>query len=188
MELKADVEEVAQVWARAPWHVRICLTFSLILTSTSIASLSETVFKWKGFLLDAINLYRSFISGPVQDLAYMVLQHKPSQEVVDLTLLAGLLAAASFRVAVFHPGRSYARKGEIGAVFTMAGSSLALFSSNGAGYAVWLAGGLIAASFFMNCFFHLRQGGAAALLWFVSVLGPVALVGLLGAVYAGLTR
>ena len=188
MGLKADINEVLIVWARAPWRVRVYLVLSLILASTSIASLSETVFKWKGFLLDGINLYRSLISDPVKVSIKSLLNYSLSQSTFDLAVLAILLAAASFRVAIFHPRGSHRRKGEFGALITMAGVILILISGNGSAFSLWMAGVSMAGSFLMSAWLHFQFGGASALLWFVYVLVPPSFIGLLGAIYSGLTR
>ena len=188
MGLKADIDEVLVVWARAPWRVRVYLALSLILASTSIASLSETVFKWKGFLLDGINLYRLAISDPIKNAAQNLLNYSLSQSVFDLVVLAMLLAAASFRVAIFQPRDSFGRKGELSALGTMVGVIVMLIAGNGTTLSLWFAGIFMAASFLMNAWFHARLGGAPALLWFAYVLAPPSLIGLLGAIHSGLTR
>ncbi|WP_457425557.1 hypothetical protein [Roseateles sp. P5_E7] len=135
-----------------------------------------------------MNLYRSFISIPSQDLIAFLLERSLPQRVVDLLLLAVLLAAASIRVALFHPKGSNGRKAEIAAVVSLGGAMITLIASNGNGFGVWMAGILLAASFLMNASFHIRLGGAPALLWFVYLLVPFALVGVLGAFHAGLAR
>ncbi|OOG44751.1 hypothetical protein [Polaromonas sp. A23] len=188
MGLKADIDEVLVVWARAPWRVRVYLALSLILASTSIASLSETVFKWKGFLRDGVNLYRSAISDPIKAVAQNLLNYSLTQSAFDLVVLAILLAAASFRVAIFQPRGSFGRKGEFAALGAMVGVIVVLIAGNGTPLSLWLAGISMVASFLMNAWFHVRLGGAPALLWFVYVLAPPSLVGLLGAIHSGLTR
>ena len=188
MGLKSDIDEVLVVWERAPWHMRVYLVLSLVLGSTSIASLSETVFKWKGFVLDGVNLYRSFISSPIRNLAKNLFNYSLSQSAFDLSVLALLLAVASLRVGIFQPKGSFGRKGEISAVGTMVGVIVMLIAGNGSALSLWMAGILMTASFLMNSWFHVRLGGAPALLWFFSILVPPAIIGLLGAVHAGLTR
>jgi hypothetical protein len=68
MGLKADFDEVHMVWKTYPWRLKVWLGLSLFLASGSIASLSETVFRWKSFFLEAMSFYRAWISTPLASL------------------------------------------------------------------------------------------------------------------------
>ena len=62
MGLKGDLQEVATVWEKSSWRVKAYLLLSAFLASGSIASLSDTVLRWKGFLRDALLFYQAYIS------------------------------------------------------------------------------------------------------------------------------
>ena len=68
MGLKADIDEVKASWSTSPWWVRIWLALSAYLAISSIASLAETIVKWKGFILDAVLFYREWINLPLKKL------------------------------------------------------------------------------------------------------------------------
>lgn len=65
MGLRGDFAELGAIWKSAPWRVRVWLVLSGFLASASIASLSEAVAKWKGFLLTGITFYRIYIRDPI---------------------------------------------------------------------------------------------------------------------------
>ena len=48
--------------------MRCVLVLAFFLTTSSLASLSETVFKWKGFILTGIEFYQEWIQGPIKIL------------------------------------------------------------------------------------------------------------------------
>lgn len=68
MGLKADVDEVLHSWSRSPWWMRVWLILSGFLAISSVASLAETVTKWKGFFKDAVSFYHDWISLPLRNL------------------------------------------------------------------------------------------------------------------------
>jgi hypothetical protein len=74
MGLKADLDEVRLAWPGYPWRLKIWLVLSAFLASASIASLSETVVKWKGFILDAVMFYQTWIADPFQKGLTAILQ------------------------------------------------------------------------------------------------------------------
>lgn len=97
MGLKADVEEVALHWRRAPWRVKVFLVLALFLSTTSLASLAETVFRWKGFVLDALGFYRHHISEPVSVYLTHLLGHSLPTHFVDQAVIFGLFFGALIR-------------------------------------------------------------------------------------------
>lgn len=61
MSLKDDLAEAKELWANGSWMLRLFVVLSVVLTTSSVASLSDIVFEWKGFILDGINFYRSTV-------------------------------------------------------------------------------------------------------------------------------
>ncbi len=88
MWLKDDLEQLKQNWKQSPWWVRLWMVVSLFLAASSFASLAETFANWKGFFLDAIEFYRSWISGPLRDFAAAFGLRYTSQRADYLVLLA----------------------------------------------------------------------------------------------------
>lgn len=64
MSIKSDIEETKKVWKEASWPMKFVISVSLFLTTSSIASLSDTIFQWKYFIIDALEFYREFVISP----------------------------------------------------------------------------------------------------------------------------
>ena len=186
MGLKSDFEEVAADWQKTPWRLRLWLILSLFLASGSIASLSETVAKWKGFILDAVTFYRDWFSQPLHALLTQVLRTSLPNGTSEALIFIALLASASTRLYLHTGAPRLARKF---ALYTVTGAI------TGAAAVVALKGestkpteivsALVLVAVGVSCFYWIN-GGAAKILWFVYLLSPFAVVGLLAAVNRGL--
>src|SRR5438309_2265838 len=125
MGLKGDLDEVVTVWSRSPWRVKAYLAISAFLASGSIASLSDTVFRWKGFVSDALSFYQNHISDQLLRLLQFGFPHVP-RGASDLLILSVLYVSANLRVAYFSlpdsPPRAVARR----AISAYIGSIIAL--------------------------------------------------------------
>lgn len=99
MGLKGDIAEVKAAWSQSPWWMKAWLCLSAYLAMSSIASLAETVVKWKGFILDAINFYRRCISFPIKDLLRPLGLHL-SEFQVDLLIIYILVLASMVRTLI----------------------------------------------------------------------------------------
>lgn len=188
MGLKADVEEVAKAWRVAPWRVRVFYGLSVFLASGAVASLSETVAKWKGFLLDSVNFYQKHVGSPldyfIRDVLLLPLPVGVSDAVVLLTLLAG----ANTRLMMYRGAGQRTRLAAIafllapilliGWLALWKGSSL-----SGREMVIALSGltGYASARYWLI-------GGATRLLWFASILAPFMLVGFAAAINSGLSK
>ena len=61
MSLSSDIHELGDVWSRSGYLFKIVVIVSIFLSVSSVASLAERIFEWKGFILDAVNFYRIYI-------------------------------------------------------------------------------------------------------------------------------
>lgn len=113
MGLKADVEEVTQYWNRSPWRVKIFLAIALFLSASSLASLSEAVFKWKGFVLDALVFYRQWISNPGAELLARMLSREIPPGFVDNVVLFGLFFGALIRALLLRNSSKMKRVADV---------------------------------------------------------------------------
>ncbi len=68
MKWKKEFEELKDLWSKSSWFIRILLIFSFFLSVSSIASLSDKIFAWKGFILDGVTFYRSAIRSKIISL------------------------------------------------------------------------------------------------------------------------
>lgn len=65
MSLKDDFNEARQIWSGSSLSLKLLAGLTLFLATGSIASLSDTVFAWRGFLSDGVKFYESFITGQI---------------------------------------------------------------------------------------------------------------------------
>lgn len=114
MGLKADLDEVTQYWDRSPWRVKVFLFISLFLATSSLASLSETVFKWKGFILDALVFYRSNFSQPASEFLTRVFVHPLPDSFIDGAVLLGLFHGALIRALFLRRVKPSTRISDVG--------------------------------------------------------------------------
>jgi len=68
MGLKGDIEEAKKDWSKAPWWKRCGYSLSVYIAVSAIASLAETVVKWKGFIHDLLGFYRIWVSSPLRNI------------------------------------------------------------------------------------------------------------------------
>ena len=97
MSLKKDIDEMRTAWLQASWRIRVWLVISGFLALSSIASLSEAVFKWKGFILDAVTFYREWVRVPLKNELQHFEIHLTSSY-IDYLLLNGIVVAGLFRL------------------------------------------------------------------------------------------
>jgi hypothetical protein len=185
--LKGDLDEVFREWHSSPWRVRVFLVFCFFLASGSIASLSETVAKWKSFFLDAVTFYRHVVSGPIEHLLQMLrLPFPPGMS--DAFILLGLMTSANIRLLMYKGASQRARYGAIAMMLSAVLLLLTVFLTRGSDFRVSsLIGGLFAIAAYSSSM-YIRIGGAARFLWFVSLLTPMVLVGVAAAVNVGLSK
>jgi len=190
MGLKGDLQEVTSVWKRSSWRVKAYLTLSLFLASGSIASLSETVFRWKGFISDALSFYRTHISDQIFWMLRSAFSQVPPAA-SDLLILSMLYIGAHLRVIWFAPRASLTQREGRRGISTYIGSTTALLIGNyylgrdlnGESALGLFLGGAVCASVS-----YWRAGGAVRILWFSCLLGPFIFVGLTAAFVSGWGR
>lgn len=192
MGLKGDFDEVGKAWRNYPWRLRLWLVLSGVIASNSIATLSDTVFRWKSFLKEGLSYYQTFIAAPVRSAIVHLL---PSVQVppgaAHLLILSALYVGANIRIAFFALPSSQARKIALQSTATYVGSCggmlLALYWAGKALDTETSLGFFVGASACAS-FSYFRNRGAARILWFTHLGAPFALVGLLAAINSGLAR
>jgi hypothetical protein len=65
MGLKDDLIEAKELWTNSSWVMKCIIGISMFLTISSVTSLSDVFFGWKGFILDGVEFYRTYLIGPV---------------------------------------------------------------------------------------------------------------------------
>jgi len=97
MGLHGDISEVKSVWGKASPKLRFWLAFSIFQTSVSIASLSEGIIKWRGIILDGINLYRELITEKLHSSAISIFNINFDKFGIDSMIIFLIIAASIIR-------------------------------------------------------------------------------------------
>ena len=101
MGFRNDFNEAKELWSNSSLLTKIFVCVTLFLTTSSIASLSDVVFKWKGFVLDGIAIYRDWLVAPITDYSsYIGLKYSVA-EIDALILLDVLFVVPYFRTLLF---------------------------------------------------------------------------------------
>lgn len=186
MGLKADMSEVTEAWSSAPWRVRLFLVICLFLSTSAIASLSDTVFKWKGFVLDAVNFYRQLFAAPLVHYLELLFARSLPSGLVDFALVQLLVVSVIIRIVLHRRrGKTFSNIAiSLGLLlYSLVGlASLATYSPLPHIREAWIA---YAFQFLM---FVLVSTGATRLLVIVYLGLPPLFVGLIAAVHSGITR
>lgn len=90
MDLK---DEIKKYWKESPFWAKVVWVISAFFASSSIASLSDLVFSWKGFILDGIDFYRAMIT-PIKDYFSYSLNIHITREQADLIVFVGIFVSA----------------------------------------------------------------------------------------------
>lgn len=189
MGLKSDFDEVLEAWPKYPWILRFWLIISAFTASGAIASLSETVFKWKGFLLDAVVFYRSFLSKPLAQCIHVQNPHI-GPAMADALLLATVSSLAQVVVSVEQnepPSLRLRREFQLAfllVVFLSIGGMIERPALSLESLLVWWWLGILGWQLIQ----YIRLRGSTRLLGLSSLLFPFVLLGIAAAINAGLSR
>lgn len=101
MGMHGDFRELNDIWRNSPWRVKLWLALSAFLASASIASISEAVAKWKGFILEGITFYREYFRSPVAHALNELLGLRAPPHFIDYVVLMALIYGALVRGFLF---------------------------------------------------------------------------------------
>lgn len=96
MALIDDIKSAKNLWKNGTILTRVFIVISTFLATGAIASLSNVVFAWKGFILDGINFYRNIIVQPLLQLAEIFSLEISSIE-VNFLILTSIFMFAIYR-------------------------------------------------------------------------------------------
>jgi len=107
MGLKGDFEELVSSYKNVSLPSRLFLLVSFFMTISSIASLSDTIFKWKGFIADSLLFYRDFVVIPFISAASKIGFHFSDNEVhacilLTITINIGMRLLTKGQVVAFE--------------------------------------------------------------------------------------
>lgn len=73
MSLNGEANELRNMWTSASWPLKGWLVLSFFISISSLASLSETIIKWRSFFRDAVHFYQEWIGEPLKELFFYFL-------------------------------------------------------------------------------------------------------------------
>ena len=184
MGLKGDIEEVSQVWDVAPWRVRLYLVISVFLATSGVASLSETVFRWKGFILDGVSLYREWIGEPLLSFfSQVVFSNKPiTPSFADYAFVVTVVYAANIRMGSIS---GMPRSTQFAIAVVGINQLIGLAALEGSWLQSWVAWSIYALLFLAILF---GERGAKRILGIAYMSAPFLVLSILAAINLGLSR
>ncbi|HIF5692802.1 TPA: hypothetical protein ACX3DQ_003909 [Vibrio parahaemolyticus] len=91
MGFHSDYEEILSAFHRVGPLQKVLLILSFFMSISAIASLSETIFKWKGFILDAVAVYQDCFVAPIVEYSALFGLHYEQHEVHSAVLLSTMV-------------------------------------------------------------------------------------------------
>jgi len=188
MGLKGDISELTSIWRGTRWRVKVWLLLSGFIASASLASLSEAVAKWKGFILAGIEFYREYIRLPFSSLIIEYLSIRYTHDFFDFISIGLIMSVAMIRSIAHDVGGNRTRWDWITdaaciAVIVASVVNQLIIHANRDTHPS-LVSVLIAYGLIIALSFPIRSAGR--LLRLVYLVTPPTLVGLLAAINVGL--
>lgn len=107
MGLVGDLIEARTFWSNSSWIFRGAIAIAAFLAVSSVASLADAIFHWKGFILDGIEFYQLWITKPISGLfkRYGLIINSKS---IDLLILFGLYLTGLLRESIIKKEKIWA--------------------------------------------------------------------------------
>ena len=99
MGLKSDIDEVKTAWSQATPLAKVYLALSLFLSTSAIASLTDTIVQWKGFFRNALAFYHEWINAPLIEL-FLAFGLRIAPEAGDYIVVVTLLISSAIRLSL----------------------------------------------------------------------------------------
>ncbi|MEM6720328.1 MAG: hypothetical protein AAF611_13465 [Bacteroidota bacterium] len=109
MGLLGDIDEVKKVWKNSSRSFKGFIIIASFFTFSPIASLADILFQYKGFILDAILFYRTYITEPLRKLLNEFNLVFPKY-VIDTVILTLIVSASSVRLILYRAKRANKHK------------------------------------------------------------------------------
>lgn len=106
MGLKGDFDELVSSYKNVSLPSRLFLIVSFFISVSSIASLADTIFKWKGFIADLLLFYREFVVEPIINTSSKVGFNFSNNEIhacllLTITINIGMRLLAKGQIVAF---------------------------------------------------------------------------------------
>jgi hypothetical protein len=126
MALYDDFKSVKKDWARNSIITKVWLILSTFVATGSLTSLSDTVFKLKGFFADGLEWYESHILYFVKTFFLWIGWSIPDP-IANLLILFSIYTSAYFRLANSAKSMAMSNMNKKGMVFLLIAHSIFLF-------------------------------------------------------------
>lgn len=95
----SEFKKLRSIWSQSSLPARAILIVSTFFTVTSVTSLSDAVFQWKGFILDGLTFYRDCFIGTIREVA-IYFGIALTADAVDVVILSAIWFIAIVRTNV----------------------------------------------------------------------------------------
>ena len=193
MGLVDEFDEVKKAWKDAPLLLKAWLVLSALLSSASIASLSQTVFEWKGFLVHAVTFYRETVSQPLATALRLWSGVSLPPSYFEAGAVWTVCGTALMRSFWFDARESRKREDYVWAIVVtiifaagMTYQTIRAARAPADYYVNWYV--IIGGYVFLVALALFRRTRAYETLWFLYLILPPAIVGVIAAISEGLHR
>jgi hypothetical protein len=188
MGIKSDLEEYRALWNQGSWGVRgldIVQIVQIFIAVGSLATLSDAIFKFRGFMRDGIQLYEEFIRHPLMILLSSIFNIRLNSLHFDFLVWWALVSGALYR--------SHLTTGEngkaLGTVLSfIIGMALAINVIPVNAKPLSPSGLIIVVGGYIICTWYISTNVKNKSVFYVFVLTPILIVAVLGAVSSGISR
>lgn len=101
MGILSDAEELAKAFPKASWPTKIIILSGFLGSVTSLASISDSVYKWKGFVANFLNLYYEFVKVPFVEMTSFLPLYIPPYT-LDYLILSTCTVLAMYRAIILN--------------------------------------------------------------------------------------
>ena len=185
MGIKSDLEEYRALWSQGSWGVRGLAIIFIFITVGQVASLSDAIFQFRGFMRDGIQLYEEFIRYPLMILLSSLFKIRLSSLHFDFLVWWGLVCGAQYRSHLIVNDNARAA----GTVLAfLIGVALAINVLAGTGKPLSPTEAKVVLLTWIICTWFISTNVKNKLVFYVFVLTPILIVAVLGAISSGVSR
>ena len=96
MGILGDINEAKMFWSKSALITKLFIIISTFLTFSSVTSLSEVIFKWRGFISDGLTFYREHILEVIRQIGELLNLSYTNSE-IDVLVLFGIIVGSFIR-------------------------------------------------------------------------------------------
>lgn len=189
MGIKSDFEEFRDLWNKGNLFLRVIAVLSLFIQVGNLASLSDVIFEFRGFIRDGIQLYEEWVRDPLKKLLSSIFEVRVTSLHVNWVVWWGLVCGAQVRSYLVLPNKAQAVGGVIGAFLAFIITQVFAFNII-AGIQTPLSptGITVTVVTLIICTWYVSTSFKNKSVFYLSVLLPILIVVILAAINNGISR